>query len=173
MTGVQTCALPISVHDDGAFTIEVATGRDSFTLEVNGQATTLARGRIRVRMPRGSEHDGEAQRGRRLLADSEAALRLRALAATLLDGDDRSPAGLAVVMTDAVVGLLGGDVGAPQRVAKYLAHTSAARPAAMRDDCFYTMEERMETAFVDYTACWESVYPWQYLQDACAMRWVV
>lgn len=162
-----------TVQNGGDFVLEISTPRDRVSVAVSGQETSASRGRTRVRMPRSTAGGAEEGRTRRLLADSEAVLRMRGVAAALIDSDDRSPAALSVVMADAIVGMLAGDVGAPRRVAKYLARNggSGVRPAAMAVDCFTVMETRMNEAWNDYTACWSSVYPT--LQTWCGYRWIL
>lgn len=167
-----------TVQATGEFVLELNTPSDAVTIAVNGQETSATRGKTRVRMPRSAAGVAEEGRARRLLADSDAVLKLRGLAAALIDADDRSPASMAVIMVDAVAGALTGDVGAPRRIAKFFARTSGAgmRPAAMAVDCFTVMETRMTEAFYDYAACWTSVanlYMSSSFQQWCAVRWVV
>ncbi|MGC4082119.1 MAG: hypothetical protein QM736_08445 [Vicinamibacterales bacterium] len=138
----------------------------------------MTRGRKLVDMPRGGHAAERALDARRLLADSTAVTRYRALADSLIDTDDQSPAALAVIIADATVGLLSGDVGAPRRLAKHLAGRGGvgARPAGMALDCFTVMEQRMTEAWRDYTSCYISVSDnplYAFYQELCATRWVV
>lgn len=164
-----------TVQANGEFVLELSTPRDAVAFAVNGHETSAARGKTRVRMPRTAAGATEEVKARRLLADSEAVLKLRGLAAALIEADDRSPSSLSVIMADALVGALTGDVGAPRRIAKFLARNpgAGARPAAMAVDCFTVMETRMTEAFTDYAACWTSVSYFPYFQQACAVRWIV
>ena len=164
-----------TVQSTGEFVLEVATGRDKVSIAVTGQGTTVIRGKNTVRIPRGGASGDNEGKARRLLADSGGVLQLRGLAATLLDADDRSPSSLAVIMADATVGMLTGDVGAPRRTAQFLAHRANgnARPAAMALDCFSLMETRMVEAFSDYVGCYDSVYGNPLFTNLCGYRWIV
>ena len=164
-----------TVQPTGEFVLELATPGDTVVLAVNGQETRVTRGKTRVRMPRSAAGADDAGRARKLLADSDAALHLRGLAAALIEAEDRSAPSLAVIMVDALVGSLTGDVGAPRRIARFLARNpgAGARPAAMAVDCFTVMETRMTEAFYDYVSCWSSVSYYPPFQQWCAARWVV
>jgi len=162
-----------TVQGNGDFVLELTTPRDTVSLVVNGQETSATRGRSRVRMPRSNAGATDEGQTRRLLADSDAVLKLRAAAATLIDANDRTPSSMSILMADAVVGMLTGDVGAPRRVARFLGSRggSGTRPAAMALDCFTLMETRMNEAMNDYISCWVAVAPW--IQNWCAYRWVL
>jgi len=164
-----------TVQGNGEFSLEVTSPRDTVSVLVNGQATQASRGRDKVRLPRAGGQEADEARVRRMMADSDSVVRFRRLAAGLLDSEDRSPAGLAIIMADATLGMMSGDVGAPRRVAKFLAHGGASkgRPASMAIDCFYTMEDRMMEAFNDYGACYSSVWPNPLLENMCGYRWLL
>jgi hypothetical protein len=95
--------------------------------------------------------------------------------AALLESEDRSPASLAFITSDAVAGLLTGDVGAPRRIAQFMARPgmSKVRQAGMAVDCFTLMETRMNDSWTDYMGCVASVLGYSYFQDLCAYRWVI
>ena len=164
-----------TVQSTGEFVLEVATGRERVSIAVTGQGTTVVRGKDNVRIPRGGESGENEGKARRLLADSGGVLQLRGLAATLLEADDRSPSSLAMIMADATVGMLTGDVGAPRRIAQFLSHRANgnARPAAMALDCYSLMETRMVEAFSDYVGCYGSVYGNPIFMNLCGYRWIV
>ena len=164
-----------TVQANGETVLELSTPSDKVTFMVTGQLTSISRGGTTVELPRTAASSDAADRGRRLLADSKAMLRFRAVNAALIDADDRSPASLAFITSDAVAGLLAGDVGAPRRIARFMADRglSKVRRAAMAIDCFTLMEQRMTDAWVDYVGCVGSVLGMSYWQDLCAYRWVV
>jgi hypothetical protein len=164
-----------TVHSSGDFVLELASGADRVTIAMNSQGMSIDRGGQTVDLPRNATNSERADAARRLLADSEALIRFRAVNATLIDANDRSPASLAFITSDALVGLLTGDVGAPRRIAQFLAQRglSKVRNAAMAIDCFTTMETRMMEAWTDYQGCIVSTLGWSIYQDMCAWRWVV
>ena len=92
-----------------------------------------------------------------------------------LKSNDRSPAALAVIMADAAVGLLTGDVGAGRRAAKSLARGTLAglRPAAMKTDCYESMESRFYYAWNDYAQCLVDVMWSSFYQSLCGWRWLL
>jgi hypothetical protein len=164
-----------TVQSSGEFVLELATARDKVTIAVSGQGTTVTRGKTRMQHPRSGGSAENADKVRGLLADSRAVVSFRGISAGLLDADDRSPASVALIVADAAVGMLTGDVGAPRRTARFLAHRAngGARPAGMVADCFYLMEQRMNDAMNDYFSCFGAVYPNTYFTDLCGYRWVL
>lgn len=167
-----------TVQATGEFVLHLKAGADTVTVAVNGRRTTVSRGRQTIELPRNADAPGRRPAVRRLLAESDAVVRTRGLADALMVANDRSPAALALIMADAVLGVLSGDVGAPRRVAEFLAHGGSKnlRPAGMAIDCFNLMEQRMTEAWNDYVSCWMSVANLifsDYLQEACALRWVI
>jgi hypothetical protein len=163
-----------TVQSTGEFVLELSTGTDKVTIAMTGQGTIVSRGKTSVEQRRSGGTTDAADRIRRLLADSKSVVQFRGVAAALLDAEDRSPAAIAFIVADAVVGLMTGDVGAPRRAAKFLAHSDGRqRPVAMAIDCFYLMEQRMVEAWTDYLSCWGSVWPSAFYQELCAARWVI
>jgi hypothetical protein len=164
-----------TVQSSGEFVLDIANDGDKVTIAASGQGTTVTRGKTNIAVPRGNESAGNADKIRRLLADSRAVLRFRGVSASLLEAEDRSPAALALIMADATVGMLTGDVGAPRRIAQFLARGARKnlRPVSMAVDCFTTMETRFVEAYGDYWNCYISVSPYTFYQDLCSWRWVL
>ena len=165
-----------TVQSSGDSVLELSTPHDSVTFTVTGQSTGVTRGGVTVELKRNAPASDEGDRIRRLLADSRAMLRFRAVNAALLEADDRSPASLAFITSDAVAGLLTGDVGAPRRIAQFMARRglSKVRRAGMAIDCYTLMEIRFTDAWTDYVGCVASVLSgFTYWQDLCAYRWVL
>lgn len=167
-----------TVRPTGEFVLTLKSGADVVTMTVTGKGTTVSRGRQSVALPRGVDAPGRRPAARRMLADSESVVRYRGMADALMAANDRSPAALGVIIADAMLGVLSGDVGAPRRIAEYLAHggTKRMRPAGMAIDCFTLMEQRMTEAWNDYVACWFSVGNIMfsdYWQELCAARWLI
>jgi hypothetical protein len=164
-----------TVQSTGEFVLTLTNARDTVAISVSGQGTTVTRGKSTVALRRNDASPDTDDKARRLLADSRAVLAYRSLAAALIDAEDRSPASMALIVGDAVVGMLTGDVGAARRIAKFLAHRAAdnRRPVGMAIDCFTLMEQRMVEAWVDYWSCYGSLYPYSLIFDACGYRWVL
>jgi hypothetical protein len=170
-----TLVVKKTVQSTGDFVLEFSNDRDKVTIAFSGQGTTVSRANTSVEQRRSGSAPDTADRIRRLLADSPAVIQFRALGAGLLEAEDRSPASLAFIVADAMVGMLTGDVGAPRRVAKFLARGGEVRqrPVAMAIDCFTLMEQRMVEAWSDYMSCWMSVWPNDFFQQMCAARWFI
>ena len=174
-SGVQVTK---TVQATGEFVLQLKAGSDTVSIAVNGRGTTVNRGRQRVDLPRNVDAPGRRPAARRLLAESDAVVRARGVADALMMANDRSPAAMGLILADAVLGVLSGDVGAPRCIAEFMARGGAKklRPAGMAIDCFTLMEQRMVEAWNDYVSCWMSVGSLifsDYLQEACALRWVV
>lgn len=167
-----------TIQATGEFVLQLKAGTDTVSIAVGGRGTTVNRGRQRIDLPRNVDAPGRRPAVRRLLAESDAVVRARAVADALMVANDRSPAAMGLILADAVLGVLSGDVGAPRRIAEFMARggTKNLRPAGMAIDCFTLMEQRMVEAWNDYVSCWMSVGSLifsDYLQEACALRWVV
>lgn len=167
-----------TVQATGEVVLKLASGQETVNIAITNNGTTVQRGRQRVDLPRSSRSNSRIGEARRLLADSPSVLRYRALADALINADDRTPSGIAMIITDAEVGLLTGDVGAPRRIAEHLGRRGRAgtRPAGMALDCFALMETRMTEAWTDYVSCYISVSGnilENRMQELCAVRWLV
>jgi hypothetical protein len=163
-----------TVQGTGEFELDLTLEHDSVTLTVAGRGITVTRGRTRVERSRQEPGGQSAVRIRRLLADSPAVYAFRTMSAALLEANDHSPPAVSMLIADAMVGMLTGDVGAPRRYALFLARGARAagvRPAALAVDCFTVMEERFVEAGNDYNACYESTSGSTFYQDLCSIRW--
>jgi hypothetical protein len=164
-----------TVHQDGNLVLDLTTDKDHVAITASGQGTTVTRGKTTIVLSRSGTSETKSESVRRLLADSKAVLQFRRVSAALIDTEDRSAPGLAMVVGDAVVGQLTGDVGAARRAAQHLAHKGAdmARPASLRPECFQQMEMDMMYALNDYAACLGSVWGNIFWEDLCAWRWIL
>lgn len=167
-----------TVASTGDFRLQLKTDRDMVTIDVSGKGTRVHRGRAVVDLSRQRPVQARQAEARRLLAESDAVLQYRGLADALIAADDRSPSAMAIIIGDAVLGVLAGDVGATRRTAQFLARVGDRnrRPVGMAIDCFTLMETRMMEAWNDYGTCWISVSsnPFASLyEQMCAYRWVV
>jgi hypothetical protein len=164
-----------TVQSNGEFTIELATPRDHVAISVTGGGATVTRAKSPVRLSRSDASETPAAAARQLLAGSTAVVRFRAVAAALMQTDDRSHASLGFIIADATVGLLAGDVGAPGRVARLLGDRKRAnvRPAGMAVDCFTVMETRMVEAWNDFGMCYMSTAYNSFYQNLCSWRWTI
>lgn len=159
------------VQSSGAYTLDLEAGRDKVTLRVTETEITIDRGgQIIIVAP--DSPQAVADSVRRMLADSGAVRRLREAGAMFEADEDDSPAAAALLLSDAVVGALTGDVGAPRRVARLLSKRarSLARSAGQRPpSCYYQWEQTMMWVWMDFEEC---TVLWNY-GSWCYARWTL
>ena len=90
---------------------------------------------------------------------------------------EQSPAGAALLLSDALVGLLDGDIGAIERLGRGIAARRAARlrPAHFSNSpgCFEIYEAEVIRAWIDYQECRNSFAWWNPLKEGCTLRWML
>jgi hypothetical protein len=159
------------VQSSGRYTLDLEAGRDKVTLRVTESEVTVKRGgQIIIVTPDAPE--AVADSVQRLLADSGAVRKLRTAGALFEAAEDDSPAASALLLSDAIVGALTGDTGAPRRVARLLAKRARAlsRTAGQRPgNCYSQWEQTMMWVWMDFEECailW-NWGPW------CTLRWTL
>jgi hypothetical protein len=164
-----------TVQSTGEYVLELADGHDRLSIAASADGVVLTRGRTSVALRRDDRSEQAAGKARALLASSGSLVEFRGVAARLMEGEDRSASALALILADATVGLLSGDVGAPRRVGRFLVERRLrnARPAGMAIDCFTLMETRFVEAWNDYGTCYYSTSNNSFYQYLCSWRWTV
>jgi hypothetical protein len=162
-----------TVRPNGTFTLEIASGSDHVEITTTEYGLSVTRNRRLLRLTLASNGDEELSAAARLLADSRAIRRLRTAAGSMLESEDTSPSAAALLLSDAMVGMLAGDPGAPSRVARHF--TKAARSRLRRvsqDDCYYTWERRVMRAMGELEACIDESGPLNTVAHVtCSARW--
>ena len=159
------------VQSTGAYTLELEAGGDTLRFRVTGSDITITRGKQVVIIAPDSP-ESVAAAVRRMLSDSTAVKKLRETGAMFEAEEDDSPAAAAVLLSDAVVGALTGDVGAPHRIARLLSKRARAlsRSAGQRPpSCYSQWEQTMMWVWMDFEECtvlW-NLGPW------CTVRWTL
>jgi hypothetical protein len=163
------------VFQDGSFTLEMAAPKDRVSLSFSGRSITVRRGRKAVTLSLERAREEEFDRARRLLADSRAVRLLRAAAAAVEESDEEALGPMAVVTSDALVGLLTGDVGAPGRAARRLARRGRAhaRRIGMQNDCYHEWQQRVLVASYEWEACAYDFSVWNPIRHLCAASWLL
>lgn len=164
-----------TVQPTGDSVLELGDGHETVTVAVSAQGTRVTRNGATAMLGRTTPDNGAEARVRRLLAESSVVVRFRAAAAALLEANDASAPAVALLIADATVGMLTGDVGAPRRMAEHLARRgrSRVRPAGMALDCYTVMEQRMVEAYDDFGSCWYSTAYNSFYQSLCSWRWTL
>jgi hypothetical protein len=162
------------VSRTGANTLRLRRGDDSVEFRVDHAGVTVSRGGQSVQLLAETAGETELAAVRVLLAGSRSVRALRLLGTTLGTGAMRSPGGLALVLADAVVGLLDGDVTAVQRLAERLGgRRPAVRLAAAGGGCYETWEGEAVGAWDDYWDCMITHVDSGLWRDLCSFRWVM
>lgn len=204
-------SVSLAFQPDGAIALSVIGGGLQFTKRVYADgrfemdlqhrvdrvAVSVGRGYVRVARPRAavafdpSQAEEESQQNTRvLLADSTAVHQFRAMVANLDESTLDSAAGLGLLLADAEIGVLGGDVAAIARLAPVVggreagaAHSSSQRAANGRaasggdalpgESCYVSYRNEVVAAWNDYASCNESFWWVNPLRLACATEWVL
>jgi hypothetical protein len=159
------------VQSDGRYTVELQAPGDKVTLGVAETSITVTRGRKTVAL-RADASQSEFDDLRKMLADSRAIDLLRSAGATFEASEEESAAATPIVLVDALVGTLTGDVGASRRAARTLSKRARAqlRPAGRPNTCYYQWEQSIIWAYMELEECYFSgaFYPmW------CNLRWTL
>jgi hypothetical protein len=167
-----------TVYADGRFRLVLQAGNDRMSVVLGPGLLEVQRGNRRVRLDVGQTSDDDWLRVKTLLAGSRALRLLRTLAFNLEPATLRTPAGTAVMSSDAVLGFLEGDVAAVARLGQQM---RAARQARIRTvafeeeekDCYKKYEALVVEAADEYDACRHSFYWWDPRQEACIFVWTL
>jgi hypothetical protein len=163
------------VLQDGRFTLELEGRRDRVVVEVNHDTIAVVRNRRRIVVNVASEPEEGLAVTQGLLAGSHAVRLLRQAATAIQDAEEDSAASASLLVADALVGMLTGDVGAPGRVARHLARHARARVrrAAMQTDCYYSWEQATLAASYEWESCARAFSVWNPTRHLCALRWAI
>jgi hypothetical protein len=146
-------------------TVEIRADRNGVSVNRRGQSLTVVPGITR---------EEELLAVRELLAGSRSVRAMRMLGAALASGAVRSPGALGLALTDAIVGVLDGDVMAVERLAERLGgRSTAVALVSSQGGCYETWESEVIRAWSDYDSCvsaYPTFAPWR---DACSLRWVL
>ena len=162
-------------------------GRSTLTLEAEGDRVditvspangfTVARGGRAVSFYPADASEAHYDQARAVLAGSKAIRRFRGLVARLDDPKSASVLGLQI--SDAIVGFLDGDVGAPERLRREIRQRRAARVrlAAADDEdesvCWRRLEEDLNGAMDNFEQCVGAVGAFNPVSAFCAATWII
>jgi hypothetical protein len=163
------------VLPNGSFVLELNGRGDSVVISFNQDTITVGRNRRQLTIAVGSNLDERLSAAQRLLAGSKSAGLLRLAAAAVQDAEEDSAAAASLLVGDAVIGMLTGDIGAPARAGRYLARHARARvrQAAMQTDCYYSWENAVLRASYEWESCATSFSVWNPTRHLCAFRWML
>ena len=164
-----------TVYEDGRSSLQLESRNDRVRILVDGESVQVTRGRHSVSLHAASTSEDEQDRVRTVLAGSRAVRMFRALAASIEASGAESAPAIATLMSDAVVGMLDGDPGAPGRVARHLARHAKARirTVAMQGDCYGTWEGSVYRASYELEDCLRAFSVWNPVRNVCGFRWTM
>jgi hypothetical protein len=158
----------------GAYSIRLRRGDDTVEIRGDRAGVAVSRGGQIVQIGLDTAGEEELLAVRQLLAGSRSVRAMRVLGAAMAAGAVRSPAGLALALADAIVGLLDGDVTAVERLAERVGRRRIAIALASSEEgCYEKWEAEVIRAWNDYESC-VAVHPSVSLwRDACGLRWIL
>jgi hypothetical protein len=159
------------VQSDGRYTVELETPGDKVTLGVTESSIAVTRGRKTVTL-RADASQGQFDDLRKMLADSRAIDLLRSTGAEFEASGEESAASTPIVLVDALVGSLTGDVGASRRAARTLSKRARAqlRPVGRPNTCYYQWEQSIIFAYMELEQCF---FSGSFFPMWCNLRWTI
>ena len=160
-----------TVAPDGRVSMELKAGRQLTRIVASPDGIEVTHGRRTLTFDPRTATEGDYERVRILLARSRPVRLFRRLAARLEATDAEDAPTTGVLVADAFVGMLDGDIGAPGRIARRLARTQRARmrAAGFSSNCYLNYEREVVDAWADLDRCYDSVSVLLYRM--CEARW--
>jgi hypothetical protein len=160
-----------TVRTGGSYTLQLESGSDAVAVDVAESAVTLRRGGRALTLTPDSGENDLVEVGR-LLVDSKAVRVLRHLGAEFEASDNDTPAAAPLLMADAIIGTLSGDVGATRRAAKQLSRRAASqfRRVQRPTTCYYQWEQSILWAYMELEEC---VFISGLPRTWCSVRWTL
>jgi hypothetical protein len=161
------------VYPDGRLSFDLVSGKNHVTIAVANDTVQISNDRKNVTLDFTTAGDDQFLKVRELLANSKALRQFRRFTAALEASDDEDMAVASVLVSSALVGMLDGDLGAPERIGRRLTkkQREGVRNASMVMGCYANYEAELMTAWNDMWLCIESVSA--LYRDLCGYRWVV
>jgi len=162
------------VWPDGGARLELASGTERVTVVAAlGVIDVIVNGR-KVRLTPSSAGEDDLLRVSALLAGSRVVRKFRLVAADLQKTAGKTPEEVGMVLTDAFVGLLGGDAGAVDRLGqRFRPRRADLRLAALSTGCYERFEVEVIEAWNDYEACFNEISPWNPMRLGCGARYLL
>jgi hypothetical protein len=162
-----------SIRAGGQSLLELETPGDVVSIVFSEASITVTRNGVSRGVERGSANDEDQTKVWRLLAGSPSISLLRRAAAAIQQAEDDSPAASAVIVSDSVVGMLTGDVGAPGRAARHLArHSLGGMRRVASVDCYSVWQTRVVAAWSRLSSCLND-FNYNYLSMGCGFEWTL
>jgi hypothetical protein len=162
------------VWPDGRLRLDLVAGTERVTLiAARGVIDVLSNDRS-ARLTPSTATETDLLRVAALLAGSGAVRKFRLLAVDLHTDGGRTPEEVGALLTDALVGLLSGDAGVVNRLARrFLPRRPDVRRAALSVSCYENWEGEVIRAWGDYEACFNEISPWNPMRLGCGARYLL
>jgi hypothetical protein len=165
------------VFADGRFAIWLKAPKEVVRIDGSPGTVRVVRGNRSAVLDLTTDASEGFDKVRALLAGSKAVRLFRLFAATLDPSTEETAAGTAILVSDALVGWLDGDVGAARRLGRQMAdrYGKLVRHVRLQDDvgCYREWESEVVYAWEDYEACQGSFDWWNPLRELCSFRWIL
>jgi hypothetical protein len=162
------------VWPGGRLRLELVAGTERVTLVVAHSVVDIISNDRSVRLIPSTASEADLLGVAALLAGSGAVRKFRLLAADLQPNAGRTPEEVGTLLTDALVGLLSGDAGAVDRLARrFTPRRPDVRLAALSVSCYEKWEGEVIHAWNDYAACFNEISPWNPMRLACGGRYLL
>jgi hypothetical protein len=164
-----------SVRPDGTYSVRVAGNGDSVVVVSSTSSVAVSRGKRSARLDLTRREKRGGAEAAQLLAGSPALSLFRAAVGRLSPAVRRTPAGVALVLTDIALRVLQGDPDAVERL-RADGQLGEARPvnvAYRMRDCWGSFEGAVIDAWSSYVGCvydFEWYSPWR---EVCSMVWLL
>lgn len=163
-----------SIERSGRFRIRLTRADDEVEISGDDAGVEVTRNGQSLRLDRAAAGEDEFLGVKTLLAGSRSVRAYRLLAAGIGVDVERTPAGMALALTDATVGLLDGDVTAVQRLAERLGRRrTGIRQVSSGGGCYEAYEGEVTAAWDDYLDCASTYWYFSLWRDACGLRWTL
>ncbi len=175
----QGLSIEKKVYRDGHFQIVLKAGEDVLTVATSRFAVDVTRGKRQMRVQVAEATENELLQLQTLLAGSRALRSFRTLASSLDPTTLETPAGSSIVLSDAFLGFLNGDVSAVARLRRNIQAAAQAklRPVAFAlaggNDCWEKYLQEVMLADKHYWECSNYYRWWDPRQEICGLGWVL
>ena len=167
-------AVTKTIEPSGRSTFRLRRGSDVVQVVGDRTGVEIARNGRSLRLEPGTADEDEFLAVKTLLAGSRSVRAFRVLAAGIGPVVERTPGGMALTVSDALIGLLDGDVTAVHRLAQRLARVRTGVRLVRRDQgCYEAYEAEIMRAWSDYGDCAETFWYISAWRDACGLRWAL
>jgi len=162
------------VWPDGRLRLDLVVGAEKVTLVAAQGVIDVVCNDRSAHLTLSTAREGDLLRVAALLAGSSVVRKFRLLAAGLQGNPGRTPEEVGTLLIDALVGLLGGDAGAVDRLGqRFKARRPDVRLASLSVSCYEKWEAEVIQAWNDYEACFNEIPPWNPMRLGCGARYLL